>query len=49
MMKTDMTTQTSRSLDQINAYSESLIRESYLAGYCSSVWIVNRDDDEEMN
>lgn len=45
-MKTDMTTQASPSLDQINALSESLIRESYLAGYCSSVWVVSRHDDE---
>lgn len=36
-------------IEQVNALSESLIRESYLAGYCSGVWIVNRDDDEEMN
>ena len=37
------------SLEQLNAHSETLILDSYLSGYCSSVWIVNRDDDEEMN
>lgn len=48
-MKNHISTQVTSSLDQINFISELLIRESYLAGYCSSVWIVNRDDDEEMN
>lgn len=36
-------------LEQINAFSESLIRESYLMGRCRSIWIVDRDEDEQMN
>lgn len=48
-METHLTTQSNINLEQINALSESLIRESYLEGYCRSIWIINRDDDEEMN
>lgn len=36
------------SLEQLNTQSEANILQSYLTGYCSGVWIVNRDDDEEL-
>jgi hypothetical protein len=36
--------QETAALDQLNSISEEMIRESYLAGSCRSIWVLGLDD-----
>lgn len=36
-------------LEELNKLSENMIRDSYLAGHCRSIWIVGQDDGMDLD